>query len=72
MELSSKQIIEEFEALARSFKNDEYDCWRNMTFLKKHGFLIEEESVRYKQQAYNDCWLALTNIIDKIKKAMEE
>lgn len=62
-----EQIIKELEALAKSIKHDEDDCWRNMTFLKKHGFLIEEESVRYKQQAYNDCWLALSNIIDKIK-----
>ena len=65
--MTQKEMVKELEALVKSIQRNENECIREMGFLNKHGFALEREAVRYKQLAYNDCWLALLNVIDKIR-----
>ena len=37
-----------------------------MAYMRKHNLYMEEAAIRYKQEAFNKCWLELANLVDKI------
>lgn len=53
--------------LVKTLQGYENECYRQMAYMNEHKFEMEREAIRYKQQAYNHCWLEVANTIDKIK-----
>ena len=66
--MTIEQIIKDLEIIADSFKSSEEHCLGEMTWLNKHGFFLEREGLRYKQETFAQCWMELWNEISKIKK----
>lgn len=66
--MTNKNIIQKFTKLAEKFRTYENDCYKEMNFLTQHNYNLECEAVRYKQKAYNQCWLELMNLIDHINE----
>ncbi len=58
-------------ALVKALQDYENECYRQMAYMNQHGFKMEHEAIRYKQQAYNRSWQEVANAIDKIKKLEE-
>ena len=54
--------------LVETLQGYENECYRQMAYMSEHKFEMECEAIRYKQRAYNLCWLEVANAIDKIKK----
>lgn len=55
------------ESLVNRIRGYEDECFREIAFCNTHKFELEREAIRYKQQAYNRCWLEVSNTIDKLK-----
>lgn len=48
-------------------KKKELECFREMAFMKQHNFEAERLAASYQQEAYNDAWLILSSVLDKLK-----
>lgn len=51
-----------------NIKNNELECFRQMAYMNEHKFFFERDAIRYKQEAYNECWLELSDALDDIMK----
>lgn len=64
-------MTKEEQAILESLKNRirdyEYECYREIAFCNTHKFELEREAIRYRQQAYNRCWLEVSSTIEKLK-----
>ena len=56
------------DSILREIQGKEYECFRQMAYMKEHKFEMEREALKYKQEAYNDSWLIVSSAIDKLKK----
>ena len=64
--MERKDIKKNLNALIEQFKSYENDCYKEMAYMRKHNLYMEEAAIRYKQEAYNKCWLELANLVDNI------
>lgn len=51
-----------------NIKNNELECFRQMAYMNEYKFFFERDAIKYKQEAYNECWLELSNALDDIMK----
>lgn len=65
--MNKNEFIKELEKLQKEFQDKETKCYENMAFMRQHKFNMEEEAIRYKAEAYNDAWLTVWHVIDKIQ-----
>ena len=64
--MKKEEVVEILERLQNTFKDKENKCYADMAFMREHKFKMEEEAIRYKQQAYDDAWLTVWREIDKL------
>ena len=68
----NEKILQILDELIKDIKRNEDHTYEQMGFCNKHKFEIEREALRYQQQAYNRCWLDLTDARERIVKLMNK
>jgi hypothetical protein len=66
--MKKEEVIGILEKLQNDFQEKETKCFEDMAFMRKHNFEMEANAIKYKQEAYNDAWLAIFNEIDKLQR----
>lgn len=64
----TKSELSILENALKEMQDKEYECFRQMVYLKEHKFEMERAALFYKQEAYKNSWLILSSAIDKLKK----
>lgn len=64
----TKSELSILESVLKELQDKEYECFRQMAFMKEHKFEMERSALNYKQEAYNDSWLIVSSAIDRLKK----
>lgn len=67
-----KEILNSLDALIKEIQAKEDECYRQMAYMNEHKFEMEREAIRYRQQAYNLCWLMVASKRDEVKKILDE
>ena len=62
----NEEIVKILDELIRDIKRKEDHTYEQIAFCNSHKFEIEREALRYQQQAYNRCWLDLTDARERI------
>lgn len=65
--MEMKMEMKVIEDALDEIKNKEMDIYREIGFLNSHKFKMEVEAMRYKAEAYADCWLIVSSALDKLK-----
>ena len=62
MTLETKKSLNELE---KRFEEYETKVYEEIVYMKKHGFKMEVEALRYKADAYNRCKLGLKSKVSR-------
>ena len=68
----NEEILQILDELIRDIKRKEEHTFEQIGFCNTHKFEIEREALRYQQQAYNRCWLDLTDARERIVELMNK
>lgn len=69
MTTNEKAILDD---LVRKLRNFTTECARQIVYMKEHKFEMECEALRYKQEAFERCWVVVAYAVDKINDLEEE
>lgn len=62
-----QEEIEIIQSVLDKIRDYEKECFMQIAFCNKHGFSMESAAIKYKQEAYNTCWLDLADALDRLK-----
>lgn len=58
--------------LVKRMKNFTEECARRVAYMNEHKFRMECEALRYKQEAFSQCWVEVAIAVDNINDMEEE
>lgn len=69
--MNGKEVKAIIHKVMIDIRDRENECYRQMAYMNEHKFNMEREAIRYRQEAFNRCWLMVSSALDEINKLEE-